>query len=75
MLKRYSRKTINCYKRHLQLVRFQFKERSFKSISDKELFDFIYHWVTIKKNSASYQRQILGALKLIRISVFLETFD
>ncbi len=63
-LKRYSKQTINNYRRHLLLVKSYFNDRSFKSISDKELFEFIYYLVQTKKISASYQRQLVGALKL-----------
>lgn len=63
-LKRYSKQTINSYKSHLLMVKSHFKGRPFKSISDKELFEFIYHLVNIKGISASYQRQMVGGLKL-----------
>lgn len=63
-LKRYSKQTINCYKGHLLLAKSHFNHKPFKSISDQELFGFIYHLVNIKGISASYQRQIVGALKL-----------
>lgn len=63
-LKRYSKQTIVCYNGHLQLVKKHFPSRSFQSLSDKELFKFIHHLVNTKKISASYQRQIVGALKL-----------
>jgi len=63
-LKRYSKQTIVCYKGHLQLVETHFPLRSFQSLSDKELFEFIHHLVNTKSISASYQRQIVGALKL-----------
>ena len=63
-LKRYSRQTINCYKGHLELTKNYFKKKSFKSLSDKELFEFVYYLVSTKEISASYQRQVVGALKL-----------
>ncbi len=63
-LKRYSKQTINCYKGHLQLTKNHINKKTFKSLSDKELFEFIYHLVKTKAISASYQRQIVGALKL-----------
>lgn len=63
-LKRYSKQTINSYKSHLLLVKSHFNDKAFKSISDKELFEFIYHLVNTKGISASYQRQLVGALKL-----------
>ncbi|MFT4661221.1 MAG: integrase/recombinase XerD [Patiriisocius sp.] len=63
-LKRYSRNTINSYQSHLRLAHGYFNHRDFKQIKDKELFAFIYHMVSIKKISSSYQRQIVGAFKL-----------
>jgi len=69
-LKRYSPQTINSYKGHLNMVSSYFKERPFKSISDKELFEFIYYLVNTKKISASYQRQIVGGLKLFYKEIY-----
>ena len=69
-LKRYSKQTISNYAGHLQLVKQHFKHRSFKSLSDKELFEFIYHLVDIKGISASYQRQFVGALKLFYKEIY-----
>ena len=46
------------------MTKSHFNHKPFNSISDKELFGFIYHLVNIKGISASYQRQIVGALKL-----------
>lgn len=63
-LKGYAKQTINSYKGHLFLARSHFNNRPLKSISDQELFGFIYQLVNIKGISASYQRQIVGALKL-----------
>ncbi len=69
-LKRYSKQTINSYKSHLYLVHNHFNNKSFKAITDKELFEFIYYMVNIKKISASYQRQIVGSLKLFYIEIY-----
>ena len=63
-LKRYSVNTINSYQSHLRLTKLHFKEREFGDLTDKELFEFIYFLVNVKNISASYQRQIVGALKL-----------
>ncbi len=63
-LKRYSKQTINSYKGHLLMVKTHFNDRTFKQITDKELFEYIYHLVNTKGISASYQRQIVGSLKL-----------
>ena len=63
-LKGYAKQTINSYKGHLLLAKSHFNNRPFQSISDQELFRFIYHLVNIKGISASYRRQIVGALKL-----------
>ena len=69
-LKRYSTNTINGYQSHLKLTKFHFKERDFREITDKELFEFIYFLVIVKNISASYQRQIVGALKLFYKEVY-----
>lgn len=69
-LKRYSKNTIESYQSHLRLVRFHFNNKSFKLISDKELFEFIYHLVNVKNISASYQRQIVGGLKLFYKEIY-----
>jgi integrase/recombinase XerD len=69
-LKRYSKQTINSYKSHLSLTRNHFKDKSFKSLSDRDLFAFIYHLVNTKGISASYQRQIVGALKLFYKEIY-----
>ena len=63
-LKRYSRFTVACYRSHLKLIKMHFDNNPLKIISDQDLFEFIYYLVKIKNISASYQRQIVGALKL-----------
>lgn len=72
-LKRYSENTINSYQSHLKLTKFHFKERDFREITDKELFEFIYFLVNVKNISASYQRQIVGALKLFYKEIYGRT--
>lgn len=69
-LKRYSKQTINSYKSHLDHVKSHYKNKPFINITDKELFQFIYFLVTIKGISASYQRQIVGSLKLFYKEIF-----
>ncbi len=69
-LKRYSRQTINSYKGHLNMVSNYFNNKPFKKISDKELFEFIYYLVETKNISASYQRQIVGGLKLFYKEIY-----
>jgi len=69
-LKRYSNNTINSYQSHLKLAQLHFMGRNFVDLNDKELFEFIYHLVNIKKISASYQRQIVGALKLFYKEIY-----
>jgi integrase/recombinase XerD len=69
-LKRYSRQTIVSYKSHLIHVQKHFKNTSLKKISDKDLFEFVYHLVKVKGISASYQRQIVGSLKLFYKEIF-----
>jgi integrase/recombinase XerD len=69
-LKRYSRQTIISYKSHLIHVQKHFKNTSLKKISDKDLFEFVYHLVKVKGISASYQRQIVGSLKLFYKEIF-----
>ncbi len=69
-LKRYSKQTINSYKGHLLMVKSHFKGKPFKSISDEALFEFIYHLVNTKGISASYQRQIVGGLKLFYKEIY-----
>ena len=69
-LKRYSRNTIVTYKNHLLMVKTHFNSKPFHKITDKELFEFIYHFVHIKKISQSYQRQIIGGLKLFYKEIY-----
>ena len=69
-LKRYSRQTIVSYKSHLIHVQKHFKNTSLKKISDEDLFEFVYHLVKVKGISASYQRQIVGSLKLFYKEIF-----
>jgi len=64
VLKRYSENTINSYQSHLKLTKFHFEGKNLQEIKDNELFEFIYHLVNVKKISSSYQRQIVGALRL-----------
>ena len=69
-LKRYSNNTITSYQSHLRLVKSYFKNTPLNEISDKELFQFIHHMVSAKNISASYQRQIVGGLKLFYQEVY-----
>ena len=54
-LKRYSKQTINSYKGHLLLTKSHFNNKPFKSISDQELFDFIYDFFDSEFQSQNYQ--------------------
>ena len=69
-LKRYSKQTISSYKGHLYMFNSHFNNKSFKSITDKEMFEFVYHIVSEKEISASYQRQIVGSLKLFYKEIY-----
>ena len=69
VLKRYSRQTMISYKSHLLLVQNHFK-KPFKSITDRELFEFVYYQVNVKKISASYQRQMVGSIKLFYREIY-----
>lgn len=69
-LKRYSRQTIISYKSHLIHIQRYFKDIPLKKISDKDLFEYIYHLVKVKGISASYQRQIVGSLKLFYKEIY-----
>ena len=69
-LKRYSKQTISSYKGHLYMLNSHFNNKSFKSITDKEMFEFVYHIVSEKEISASYQRQIVGSLKLFYKEIY-----
>jgi integrase/recombinase XerD len=69
-LKRYSRSTIGSYKSHLGMVKGHFKNKTFQEIRDEELFEFVYDLVMVKNISASYQRQIIGALKLFYQEIY-----
>ena len=63
-IKRYSKQTIDNYRSQLQFTQLHLNGKALKDASDRDLFEFIYHLVHIKKISASYQRQIVGSLKL-----------
>ncbi|MCK5171316.1 MAG: tyrosine-type recombinase/integrase [Bacteroidales bacterium] len=69
-LKRYSKSTIDNYRSHLNMLKLHFKNKNLKSISDHELFEFIYYLVKIKNISASYQRQIVGGFKLFYKEIY-----
>ena len=69
-LKRYSLQTINSYSSQIRLAKSYFKDRSFKLITDKEFFDFIYYLVKTKNISASTQRQVVGSLKLFYKEIY-----
>ena len=58
-IKRYSKQTIASYSSNLSLVQSYFEGKSFRSITDRELFSFIYHLVEIKKVSASAQHNLI----------------
>ncbi len=69
-IKRYSKSTIDNYKSQLFFAKLFLKDKSFKNASDQDLFELIYYLVHIKKISASYQRQIVGSLKLFYKEIF-----
>lgn len=62
-VKRYSQSTIDSYKAALQLVFNRFK-KPIKDITETELHQFIYSYIHHKNISDSYQRQLIGAIKL-----------
>lgn len=62
-LKRYSPNSIETYKNVLIQTNHYFK-KPFRDITDRDLWHFVSYMVNDKKISASYQRQIIGALKL-----------
>lgn len=70
VLKRYSKNTITSYQSHLRLTKLHFRGKTMKEINDNELFHFIYYLVSTKKISSSYQRQIVGALKLFYKEIY-----
>ena len=73
VLKRYSKNTINSYQSHLRLTRMHFENKNLEELKDKELFEFVYHLVEVKNISPSYQRQIVGALKLFYKEIYGRT--
>jgi len=72
-LKRYSKSTIQNYQNHLKLAKLHFKDQHFREITDKQLFEFVYFLVNEKNISASYQRQVVGALKLFYRELYNRT--
>ena len=68
-LKRYSENTIETYKNVL-VQTYNFFKKPFKDITDKDLWVFISHFVNEKNISSSYQRQIIGALKLFYLEIY-----
>ncbi len=68
-LKRYSKSTIGSYVNSLKLLKLTVK-KPFKAIDDKEMFEFVYFLVNKKGISASYQRQIVGGLKLFYKEIY-----
>ena len=69
-LKRYSKNTVACYQSHIKLAKLHFSDKPLKIISNQDLFEFIYYLVNTKKISASYQWQIIGALKLFYKEIY-----
>lgn len=69
-LKRYSKNTIESYYSHLKLAQAYFKNQPFKQITDEQWFEYIYYMVNVKKISASYQRQIVGGIKLFYKEIY-----
>lgn len=69
-LKRYSNNTITSYKSHVLYAKQFFYPTPLKQVTDKALFQMVYFMVQHKNISASYQRQLIGALKLFYKEVF-----
>jgi integrase/recombinase XerD len=63
-LKRYSQHTIKSYEHHLQNFFRYFAGRDVRQISDEEINRYIAGLIETKNISASYQNQIINALKL-----------
>jgi len=72
-LKRYGSSTINSYSSHIGLVKGHFADRSLNKLKDQDLFEFVYFMVTTKGISQSYQRQLVGALKLFYKEIYKRT--
>lgn len=69
-LKRYSSRTIIGYRSHLLIFSRSFHSKSLRSITDREIMDFIYNLILHKNISPSYQRQIVGSIKLFYKEIF-----
>lgn len=69
-IKRYSSSSINTYKNCLRSFFAAHPAKDPMDIADKEIFDFVYQLVTVKNVSFSYQKQMVGALKLFYLELY-----
>jgi len=67
--KRYSANTIKTYTEALKTFLFYFKEKSFSKIDNQDIILFNNHYIIQNNLSASFQNQIVNAIKLFYKSV------
>ena len=62
--KRYSNSTINTYSEALKVFLFYFKEKKIEDISNQDLIIFNNEYILKQQLSASFQNQVINAVKL-----------
>ena len=73
--KRYSANTIKTYSEALKTFLFYFKEKSFSEIDNQDIILFNNHYIIQNNLSASFQNQIVNAIKLFYKSVENKQLD
>lgn len=73
-VKRYSSNTINSYVSFLKLVEHHFNT-SLDKVTEKQLFDYVYHLIHIKNYAYSSQKQLISAIKLYYKEVLNKTVN
>jgi len=67
--RRYSDRTIKTYTEAIKVFLNYFKEKSPEQITDKDFAQFNYNYILKNSYSASYQNQVINAVKLFYLKV------
>ena len=73
--RRYADQTIKTYISMLEVVLSHFPEREIEDISIKDIEEFNYYHVIVKGLSASYQNQMINAIKLFYLKMLGINFE
>ena len=74
-VKRYAPSTIKTYKNNLKDFSLYFKKQNLSNITHQDIFRYIEHKIKDEKISFSYQKGLVGAIKLFYSLIYLKNIN